>query len=169
MLEKAFGAAQFDRLVGRDHPVAGEIPPVPAQAGGATDPSEHLEVPQAAGALLAIGLECIRALLVARIALFLLELFGLVETVHVECGLEPFDQRVEKRLRTQQQTHLEQIGLDRDVIGGDRDAFAHGSHAVTDMQSDIPQGADETGQRRFELRAGGRWQQDQQVDVGKRK
>ncbi len=80
-------ALQLPDLERREQAVRGHLAPAPAQAGRARDPDQHLQVAQAAGALLAVGLEGVRRVLVLLLALAHLERLGAQEGVRVDRGV----------------------------------------------------------------------------------
>ena len=76
------------RLADRHEAVARELAPGAAEARGARDPQHRLQVAQAARALLDVGLEVVRRVLVLEVPLLLLERLRLVERAHVHALVE---------------------------------------------------------------------------------
>ena len=76
------------RLGDRHQAVARKLAPRAAEAGGARDPDDGLQVAQSAGAFLDVGLEVVRSVVVLEMPLLLLERLRVVERAHVERRVE---------------------------------------------------------------------------------
>ena len=165
VLQEALDRAQLAGLAAGDQAVAGEVAPVVAEAGGACDPAQHLQVAQPAGALLAVGLERVGRVVEARVALLLLEQLGLVEGAHVESLAVARVELAEERRVAREQARLEQAGLHGDVVGGGDHALVHRAHRVAHLEPAVPQRADQRRQPRLQRLVGRRREQHEQVDV----
>ena len=67
----------------------GELAPRSAQARRERDPDDRLQIAQAARAFLDVGLEVVRRVLVAQMALLLLENLGFEKRAHVDRLFDP--------------------------------------------------------------------------------
>ena len=115
-----------------------------AEARGARDPDHRLQVAQAAGAFLDVGLEVVRGVVVLEVALLLLEHLRLVER-----RARPSPPRTRARNRAYSAREpatsrcSSRLVLHRDVGGHLGFAFVDRAHAVADLDADVPQQADE--------------------------
>ena len=129
--------------------VAGrQLAPGAAEAGGARHPHDHLQVAQAARALLAVGLQRIRRVLVLHVALAHLERLRAQEGLRVDRLGGGLAELLEQPARSAQEARLQQRRLHGDVAPGLGHALAHGAHRRADLQADVPAGGDETLERR---------------------
>ena len=71
-------------------------------------------------------------------------------------------------MATAKETRFEQRGFDRDVVLGFLDAAGDVAHAVADVQSDIPEQANQRFEARFAMYIHAHGDEDQQIDVGRR-
>ena len=129
---------------GRSHQaVRSQIAPGAAEARGTGDPQDRLQIAPAAGAFLEVGLEVIGGVLVAQMALLLLQRFRLVESAHVERGVEAPGEARKQCARSREQAALEKARAD-DRIGRHLGfAFLDRAYAVTDLEAGVPHQADE--------------------------
>jgi hypothetical protein len=67
-----------------------------------------------------------------------------------------------------QQAGFDHRRLHRDVAGSLLQTLFDGAHAVADFESDVPEQADQLFEARGQHAVGLLWQQDQQIDVGRR-
>ena len=155
------------RLAGRHEAVARELAPRAAQAGRARYPQHRLQVAQAAGALLDVGLEVVDRVLVLQVPLLLLERLRRVERAHVHQRVELRAEPAEQRPRAAQEAVFEQARAHGDVGDHLGLAFAERAHGVRQLDADVPQRREEALDRRRRRRAV-RGQQHEHVDVGVR-
>ena len=151
-LQHALVALQLAHLERRDQAVRGELLPGAAEARGARDPDHGLQVAQAARALLAVGLERVRRVLVLLVALAHLERLGAQERLRVHRRRGRLLERLEHLARAAQEARLEQRRLHGDVGQRHRHAFVDGAHARADLEPDVPAGGDEALGRRVAAR-----------------
>src|SRR5262249_26877105 len=147
----------------------GQPPPGMTEPGRARDPEDRLQIADSSRALLEVRLEVIDCVLVAQMSLLLLQHLRFEKTAYVECCREAALKSQIYRARTSEKPSLEQAGTHDGVAVHLLLALLDRSHAVPDLEADIPHGA----HKAFERRRGGRRhlrerlrQQDQHVDVG---
>ena len=155
---------RFER---RHQAVLGELGPRLRKACRARDPHDRLQIAQAARAFLDVGLEVVRRVLVAQVALLLLQRLGLIEAARIHACREAPLETLVQRTRAGDEAVLEQAGANGDVVGHFSFAFGDGSHRMRRLQAAVPKQADEA----FNGAAGavgarGLRQQDQDIDVG---
>ena len=85
------------RFRGGHQAVRGKRAPRMSQSGSACDPDDRLQVAQATRTFLDVGLEVVRRILVAQMALLLLERLGFEKCAHVEPGRETAAKAVVER------------------------------------------------------------------------
>ena len=130
------------RFGGGHQAARGKLAPSAAKACGASDPKNGLQVTQAAGAFLEIGLEVVRCILIAKMPLLLLECFRFKETAYIErCG-EAIAKALVQCARSNKQAMLEETGADGHIVGHLGLALIDGANAVADFESGVPQHAD---------------------------
>jgi len=130
-------------------------------------PADHLDVAQAAGALLDVGLEVVGGVVVLVVARDLFLELGLEEAGAGPDAVRPggLAHGLEQGRRAGEQPRLDEVGRHGDVALAFAHAVVQGAHAVADLQAEIPQ------QRQEGLEAAGQLgvlavrQQDEQVDV----
>src|SRR2546423_9166601 len=115
---------------------------------GTGDPDDRLQVAQAAGTFLDIGLEVVRRVLVAQMALLLLERLGLEKRAHVGGGREAAPKAIVERRRAREQAMLEKAGPNGDVLRHLALALLEGAHRVRDFETGVPEHPDEALDRR---------------------
>ncbi len=142
-LERALLALQLLHLEWRQQPVRGHLAPGLAQARGARDPGQHLQVAQAARALLAVGLQRVGRVLVLDLALAHLERLRAQERARVHRLGVDTPEHVEHAARTGEQAALEQRRLHGDVGARLEQALVDRAHRRADLQADVPARRDE--------------------------
>jgi len=132
------------------------------------DPGHGVDVAQAAGAFLDVGLQLVAGIVVLGVALALLFQLGAEEGVHRPhlVRRHRFLQRGVQRGVAAQRARLDQVGDDGDVLRRQFGAFGHRAHAAADFQADVPEEGEELLQRRLVALQGVLVVQHQQVDVG---
>jgi hypothetical protein len=133
-------------LEGRDQALGRQLGPGAAQAGGARHPDHHLQVAQAAGAFLAVGLQRIGRAFVLDVALAHLQRLGAQEGLGVHRRRWPA-KGVEQPLARRTPGGFEQRGLHGHVALRLGHAFGR-AHRRADLQPDVPAGGDEARWRR---------------------
>ena len=168
-------AVQPAHLVGGEQAVDGQLGPGAAQARGTRHPDHHLQVAQAAGALLAVGLQRVRRVLVLHVPLQHLQRLGAQEGLGVERVLGGLPELPIDAALAAEEARLEHRRLHRHVGARLGDAFVDAAHRRADLQPHVPAGGDETLDRRAQrlvrrrhVLAGVVGQQHQHVDVGVR-
>ena len=168
----AFVALQLAALERRDEAALGQRLPGLAQAGGAGDPDQHLQVAQAAGAFLAVGLQRVGRVVELGVALQALQRLGAEEGLGVHGLHEAPGQLLEELGVTGQRAGFEQRGLDGHVGLRLGEAFAQRAHRRADLQAEVPAGRDEALDggldRAGHVRLDAVGQQHEDVDVGVR-
>ncbi len=154
------------RLLARDEARPRQLAPRAPEAGGARDPQHGLQVAEPSGALLDVGLEVVRGVVVLEVPLLLLERLRLVEERHVERGGDRAAERAVQRARARDPAVLEKARLDGDVGGHLRLALGDRAHAVPDLETDVPQRAEKALDELGAGSVGLVRQQDQHVYVG---
>ena len=142
-LERAFVLVQLAHLEGRDQPLGGQLAPVAAQSGGARHPDHQLQVAQATGAFLAIGLERVGRVLVLDMALAHLQHLGAQEGLRVHHRVGGLTEGGVDAARSAQEARFEHGGLHRHVAPRLVDALLDGAHRRADLQADVPAGVQE--------------------------
>ena len=125
-----------------------------------------MQVAQAAGAILEVGFELVRAVIVARVARLLLGELAFEEALGVEAGVETGLESLEQRCAAPHEAGLEQVGFDGDVGVGLGDAGVDGAHAVADFKPEVPAGLHPGFQSGLLRGCGLCWQDEHDVDVG---
>ena len=116
----------------------GDAVPAAADAAGLRQPVDRMQVAQAAGAVLQIGFEFVRAVVEAGVARLLLGEFAVEEMLGVEARPETLTEFHEQQTVAPQEARFEQIGFHRDVLPGLLHAGFHRAHAVANFQPDVP-------------------------------
>ena len=163
VLQKCFVLPEQARFAAGDDFALDEIRPARADAGRLGDPQYRLQVAQPSGGLLDVGFEV--GIVIAHVALFLLEPFGLGELLGIERAQKFFFKLPEELALPREQARLQEARLDGDVLRGERHALGYGAHAVSDIEPYIPKETDELLELLRERLVGGRGQQYQQVDI----
>ena len=142
--------------------------PAVAQACGAGQPDHGVQIAQAAGRFLAVGLQRVGRALVLVVALAHFQQLAGQKGARIHLCLVALLELAEQRLVSADAARLQQGGLHGEVAPGLLQAFGQRAHAGADLQARVPAAADELFYARGQLRvcrAGGR-QQHQHVDVG---
>ena len=168
--QQGFIAFDLPGLQRCGQPFAGEFVPTVAQARGAGDPQNHLQVTQAARRFFAVGLQGVRGVVKLGVALVHFQRFGHQKCLRVH-------RRLELLLKFKKQfgvacdpTRLEQRGLYGDVFGRFGQALVQAAHAGAYFEPGVPAVANETfelglqGRVTFRRLAGG--QQHQHIHIG---
>jgi len=132
-----------------------------------SDPADHLNIAQSAGASLYIGFEVVGCVVIAMVTRGLLGKLGLEKIRRCPDARRP-DTLVEcfdLTGRAVEQAGFHQRRDDRDVAGGFRLAFLERSYRVARLQADIPEERQESADRFVEDRTARTVEQDHQVDV----
>ena len=166
--DHALLARNGTRLGHRHQPGARELRPGSPESRCARDPDDRLEVAQAAGTLLDVGLEAVRRLVVLRVALLLLEHLRPV----VRLAVDDVDHRAREGLEVAPRA-CDKAGLEHrrqhcHVARRFLVALLQRAHAVAGREPQVPQQPDQVLDRRAVGRVGRLLQQDQDVDVGVR-
>lgn len=163
-------ALDLGHLERRGHAVGGQFAPVAPQARGTGHPQHRLQVAQAAGRFLAIGLQRVGRVFVFVVALAHLQRLGDEKVFRVHLGVVALLKGTEQRRAAADAAGFEQRGLHSDVGRGFGQALGDRAHAGADLQACVPATADERFDRRARGAAGpGRGavgQQHQHVHVG---
>ncbi len=167
-LEQALVAGELLRFALAQQPALEQFLPAVAQAGRLGHPQDHLQVAQAAGAFLAVGLERVGRVLVLGVALAHFQQLGLEEGARVQVGLVARLQLGKQLAVARQQARFQQGRLDRHVLARFADAVVHGAHGGADFKPQVPAQADELLQPGGGVLVGLRWQQQQHIHIGKR-
>jgi hypothetical protein len=162
---ETFDPVQLARFGRRDQTARSQFGPGRAEPAGARDPLDHLQIAQPAGTFLAVRLQAVRRLLIALVAFVLLQALGLEKASRIALGRQRVAQLAEHAAGAGQQARFEQRGFDCDVARCFLDALAHRTDAVADIQTDVPQQADQHFQPRFDVRRQLRRGQEKKVDV----
>ena len=104
--------------------------------------------------------------MVTHVALFLLEALGFGELLGIELALEFALELAEELALADDQARFEQARLDGHILRRELNAFGDRSHAVSDIEADVPQQADELLELLGQRGIGRLRQQDQQIDIG---
>ena len=163
-------ALDLAHLEGRGHAAGGQLLPVAAQARALGHPQDHLQVAQAAGRLLAVGLQRIGRVLVLGVALAHLQRLGDQKRLGVHLRPVLPLELCKQRGIAAHQPRFEQRGLHGDIARALGQALSHRAHARSDLQARVPAAANEA----FELGAQGAaglgcravGQQQQDIDIG---
>ena len=134
-------------------------------------PGDGLDVAQAAGAGLHVGLEVVGGVVGLGVALLLLGDLGFeVRLAPARCDPADTASRMSaEQLRIAgQQARFEQRGHHADVGGAFLGALGDGAHAVADFEIDVPQERDQAFDHAAAGVVGRGRHQDQDVDVGVR-
>jgi hypothetical protein len=115
-----------------------ELAPRAPESGRTRDPDDGLQVAQAAGALLDVGLEVVRGIVIFEMPLLLLQCLRVVERAHVERCVERVAKLLVQPPRACEPPVLEQARANR-RIGCHLDVALRGrAHGVTDLDADVP-------------------------------
>ena len=142
-----------------------------ARAGHAPrHPAQRLQVAQAAGAVLEVGLEVVRGVAEARVAVAQLLALGVEERARRPAALrrDGVGQRAHRILGAVQQARVELRGEHGDV-GDRRIVLRQRAHRMAQRQAAVPEQREEPRQRLAVPRLRGFVGQHQQVDVRLRK
>ena len=123
----------------RDERVLGDRLPRGAEARGAREPEHHLQVPQAPGAFLDVGLEVVGGFLEALVAALLLAELGLEERAHVAPGAQARVELEHHRDVARDEPRLEHARVHGHVLHRLLDALGDGAHAVAGLQAHVPE------------------------------
>ena len=164
-LQKGFEARDSARLLCGDQLRFGELAPGAAEAAGAADPQHILQIAQPAGAFLEIGFEIEVRIDEARVAFLLLLHLGQIEGTATQVSGQHLMHFHEQGAVAGNQASLQQVSLHRHIRRFGH-AVAHGADAVSDLQPNVPQYADQFLQALLQGCIRLLMQQDQQVYVG---
>ncbi len=115
---------------------------------GAGDPENDLQVAQATRTFLAVGLQAVRSIVVARVPFGLFELLGLEKSERIEMRVETGVELVEQRAIATQKSGFDQRGLDGDVAFAFFQALGNVANAMTYVQANVPEQTDQRLQAR---------------------
>ena len=165
VLQQRFVALELAGFLALDQVVSHQIAPATAHAGSARNPLDDLQVAHPARRLLQIGLERVGGVVMLRVALFLLELLRLQERRRIRHAAQRRLHVAEQAPAPGEEAGFEQGRVDGDVARRGLDAIADGTHAVADLEPDVPEAVDQPFQAL--LLGGARLvgQKNQQVDV----
>ena len=172
VVDQPLVSRELPRLRRCHQTVRRNLAPGMAEARGASDPENRLQVAAAARAFLKIRLEVVRSVLIAEVALLLLQRLRFVEAAHVERRIEASAEEGIERTRSGEETPLEQAGADDCIAFHLGFTLIDRAHAVADLETGVPHQADETLDARSASgsRIGQRLRQEHDhVDVGVRK
>ena len=162
----------FDLKV-RGKSVFGQRIPVTAVARRLGGPQNSLQVAQAAGGLLAIGLQRIGRIVKFNVALTLFQLFGDEKSLGIQGGKETGCEVTKERFTPDNAACLQQRGLHGHILRGLLQALRHRAHAGTNLQPSVPATANKAFNTCFQGRVvvGGLvvGQQHQHIHIGIRK
>ncbi len=132
------------------------------------DPGDGLDVAQATGACLDIGLEVVSRVVGFQVAVGLLAHLGFEEFPHRPDALRgESSPHLRDQIRVAfEQPRFEQRRHDAHVRDALLGAFLDGAHAVADFKADVPEESDEALDRTASPIIGGALNQQQDVDVG---
>ena len=164
--EGVLGAFEIPRLSGGEQPCASDFLPVVTEPGRACHPEDHLQIAQAPGRFLAVGLQRIRGFLMAGMALLHFSALCLEKIACIQVVVHGLHEAAREHAASRDPAGFEQRRFDGDVAVGFLDALLDRAHAVARLNADIPHGGDQRAQAGFVLGRWLGWQQDQQIDVG---
>ena len=141
--QQRFVALDLPRFVRGRNAFAHQGVPALAQAGRPGHPHDDLQIAQAPGRLLAVGLERIGRVFEFGVPLAHLQQLALQKGQRVQCLCVAFAKTPEQPLVPGDPARLQQRGLHRDVGGRFSHAFGGGAHAGCDLQPAVPATADE--------------------------
>ena len=156
------------QFLGGQEAIFFEIGPGRTEAGGARDPEDDLEIAQAARRFLEIGFEAVGRLVEAQVAFLLFEALALIEQQGVKVAAQAFLEGGEQVFVAGQQAGLDQGGLHRNVAGGLVETILYRAHAMSDLETDVPEVTDQALESLLQRGVGFMRQQNQEVDVGSR-
>jgi len=129
------------------------------------DPEDCLQVAQAAGSLLAIGLQAVRRAVIAQVALLLLFLLRFEEGVRVEDSGQFRREILEQPGVSSEQAGFEQRGLNSQITACCLRTLVDRAHARRDLQSDVVEDGDDRLELRCQCLVRRAGQQQHQVHV----
>ena len=142
-----------------------QIAPAVTEAGRLGDPQDGLQIAQAAWPLLAIRLQIERRILLAAITFFLLGALDVKEGLRINLFLELGDQTAEQRVTSYHQTRFDKRRLHSQIAFRLLQTILNGSHAMADLETDVPKQADQLLDPGGQFRIGFVRQQNQQINV----
>ena len=142
-LQHALVLAELARLERRQQASRGHLGPCPPEPRGPRDPDQHLQVAQAPGTLLAVGLQRVGRALVLDVALLHLQGLGPQEGCRVHRGRGRFPELLVGTARTGDPPRLQQRGLDGHVAPCLVDALGDRAHRGPNLEPDVPARGDE--------------------------
>ena len=126
--------------------MGGELAPGASEARGARDPEDCLQIAQAAGTILDVGLEVVGGVLMSQVSLLLLQQFRVIETVQIDRCCKAAAEAVVQRTRSGKPAMLEQASADRHIAFHLVLALLDCAHRVGDFESRVTHGfADSSG------------------------
>ena len=164
-LQRALVALQLAHLEGSQQAARSQFTPGGAEPGTAGHPDQHLQVAQATGALLAVGLQRVGRALVLDMPLLHLQRLGAQEGTRIEHGGRGCTEALEQTAFAGHQPGLQQRRLNRHVALRLGHAFLDRAHRRADLQAGVPAGGDEV---RHAIGGGSLRQQHQHVHIGVR-
>ena len=142
--QQGFVALDLPHFVAGGEAVGGQLVPGAAKAGCLGHPQDGLQVAQAAGGFLAVGLQRVGRVFKLVVALALFERLGHQEGVRVQRGTEALLEQTDQRRIAGDPAGLQQRGLHRHVLGGLVHTFGDGAYAGANLQPCVPAAADKT-------------------------
>ena len=136
--QKLLVARQLAHLARRGHARVRQRRPACAQAGGARRPAQHVQIAQPAGRLLAIGLQRVGRVLLARVALALLQALGLHESQRIQLRGKSLLKAGAKRRIARHKSRLQQRRAQAQIFPRRRQRLIRRAHAGADGQAHIP-------------------------------
>src|SRR5438445_12493805 len=168
VLEQSVMPMRLARFLRCNQAALRQFRPGTSQSTGSGDPKDHLQVAQAAGCFLEIGLEAVGAVLEFGMALLLLQTLCLEKYLSVEAVLPCAIKTGEETAVSGELSRFKEAGHHGHVLPRFLDALGDRAHAVTQLEPGVPEPSYEF----FDLgrQAGGSrvLQQHQHVDVGMR-
>jgi hypothetical protein len=131
-------------------------------------PADGLDVAQSTGTRLDVGLEVVAGIVVAVVASLLLGDFRFEEGLRRPDVVlaERAPHRLEQMLGAGEQPRFDEGRGDADVGSAFTLAVVDRAHAVTHLESDVPEEGEETLDALMPFVEVALWQQDQDIDVG---
>ena len=165
LLHAPLGQPDDVRLRRGQQAAARQFGPVRAVPDGAGDPQHDVQVAQSPRALLHVGLEAVRCLVVLGVALLLLQHLGLEIRLAVHRADHGAREALELPAGPGDQPRFEHRRQHGDVARRLFAALVERAHAVPEGEPEVPQQPDEVLDGRPVRRVGRLLQQDQDVDV----
>ena len=168
LLQKPLALRQALLFEVGDKTMAFQITPAVAVACGLRNPQNRLQIAQSARTLLAIGLQAVRRLLMATVAVLPFEALGVIKSLRIDALPEFSDHPVKERRVTRKRTRFDQGRLDGQILFRLLQAILDAAYAVSNIEANVPEGADQEFNLPGARLIKGFRQEDQDVDIRSR-